>query len=94
MNLLEVKLRKAVSILMFFLWVITGITGFLLLIGPILAFHGIYVPGILSTTLHTYISFAFFGLSVIHLALNWNAFKSYFKRVKRNIQEVQKEVKR
>jgi len=77
--MLEIKLRKGVSIIMFFLWLITGITGFLLLIGPVLAFHGIYLPGVLSATLHTYISFAFFGISVVHLALNWNAFKSYFK---------------
>ncbi len=81
--MLEVKLRRGISVVMFFLWLITGITGFLLLIGPLLAFHGIYVPGILSTTLHTYISFAFFGISVVHLALNWNAFKSYFKLERR-----------
>ncbi len=71
-------LRRIVSLLLFTLWVITGITGILLLMGPLLAKVGIYVPTIIPD-IHTYIGFGAFGVSVIHVALNWDALKSYVR---------------
>jgi len=69
-------LRKAVSLLLFILWIVTGVTGILLLIGTLLARIGIYLPTAIPN-LHTYIGFGAFGISVIHIALNWDALKSY-----------------
>lgn len=71
-----IVLRRIVSLLLFVLWVITGITGILLLIGSLLAKVGIYVPTIIPD-IHTYVGFGAFGISVVHLALNWDALKSY-----------------
>ncbi len=74
-------LRMWVSIVLFVLWLITGISGVFLLIGPLAAKLGIPLPVSLMDTLHIYLGFAFFGLSVVHLALNWPAMKSYFRRL-------------
>ncbi len=71
-----IVLRRIVSLLLFVLWVITGITGILLLVGPLLAKVGIYVPTVIPGV-HTYVGFGAFGISVIHIALNWDALKSY-----------------
>ncbi len=71
-----IVLRRIVSLLLFALWVVTGITGTLLLMGSLLAKVGIYVPTVIPDV-HTYIGFGAFGISVIHIALNWDALKSY-----------------
>jgi len=71
-----VTLRKIVSIILLILWLITGITGTMLLVGSLLARVGIYVPTVIPD-IHTYIGFGAFGVSVIHIALNWDALKSY-----------------
>jgi len=71
-----VTLRKIVSLLLFVLWIVTGITGTLLLVGSLLTRIGIYVPTAIPD-IHTYIGFGAFGISVIHIALNWDALKSY-----------------
>ncbi len=64
-----IVLRKIVSLSLFVLWVITGITGILLLIGPLLAKVGTYVPTIIPG-IHTYVGFGVLGISVIRIALN------------------------
>ncbi|WP_461865450.1 DUF4405 domain-containing protein [Thermococcus sp.] len=76
------KLRMWVSLILFFLWLVTGISGVFLLIAPLLAYFKISVPMSLIDTLHIYLGFAFFGLSVVHIALNWPAMKGYFKRLR------------
>jgi len=75
------SLRMWVSLLLFFLWLVTGITGIILLIGPLALHFGVSLPVSLADTLHTYLGFAFFGLSFLHLALNWQAMKVYFKKL-------------
>jgi len=73
-----VVLRKVVSLTLFILWLITGFTGVLLLIGSLLARIGIYVPTAIPD-IHTYVGFGAFGISVVHIALNWDALKSYVR---------------
>ncbi len=80
---MSAKLRMWVSLILFVLWLITGISGVFLLIGPLAARLGASLPVSLMDTIHTYVGFAFFGLSVVHLALNWPAMKSYFHRLAR-----------
>ncbi len=80
---MSAKLRMWVSLILFVLWLITGISGVFLLIGPLAARLGASLPVALMDTIHTYVGFAFFGLSVVHLALNWPAMKSYFRRLAR-----------
>ncbi|WP_297090265.1 DUF4405 domain-containing protein [Thermococcus sp.] len=80
---MSAKLRMWVSLILFVLWLITGISGVFLLIGPLAARLGVSLPVSLMDTVHTYVGFAFFGLSVVHLALNWPAMKSYFRRLAR-----------
>ncbi|AHF79485.1 DUF4405 domain-containing protein [Thermococcus paralvinellae] len=75
------KLRMWVSLTLFVLWLITGITGIFLLIGPLFAKWGISLPISLMDTIHIYVGFAFFGLSVVHVALNWSAMKNYFRKL-------------
>ncbi|AEH24871.1 DUF4405 domain-containing protein [Pyrococcus yayanosii] len=72
-----IRLRMWVSIVLFFLWLITGISGTVLLLGPLFP----SLPVSLMDTIHMYAGFAFFGLSVVHIALNWGALKSYFRKV-------------
>ncbi|NJE84880.1 DUF4405 domain-containing protein [Thermococcus sp. CX2] len=76
------KLRMWVSLTLFVLWLITGITGIILLIGPLAAQLGFNLPVDLADTLHTYLGFAFFGLSFVHIALNWSAMKAYFRKLR------------
>ncbi|ASJ17013.1 hypothetical protein A3L04_07985 [Thermococcus chitonophagus] len=71
------RLRMFVSIVLFFLWLITGITGTILLLGRLFP----SLPVEVSDTLHIYLGFAFFGLSVVHIYLNWAALKSYFRKL-------------
>ncbi|ACJ15779.1 hypothetical protein Plut_1211 [Thermococcus onnurineus NA1] len=76
------KLRMWVSLTLFALWLITGITGIILLIAPLAAQFGLTLPVSLADTLHTYLGFAFFGLSFVHIALNWSAMKAYFRKLR------------
>jgi cytochrome b subunit of formate dehydrogenase len=76
-----IVLRRIVSLSLFVLWVITGITGILLLIGPLLAKIGIYVLTVIPD-IHTYVGFGAFGISVIHIALNWDALRSYMRIIR------------
>ncbi len=76
------KLRMWVSLILFFLWLITGISGVFLLMAPILVYFKVSLPMSLIDALHVYLGFAFFGLSVVHIALNWPAMKSYFKKLR------------
>ena len=69
-------MRRAVSLILAILGLITGISGIFLLLDPLLRFDTI-MP--LMSKIHRYISFAFFGVSVVHLALNWPLFKKYLK---------------
>ncbi|WP_297536641.1 DUF4405 domain-containing protein [Thermococcus sp.] len=78
---MKCNLRMCVSLVLFALWLITGITGTILLLGPLTAKLGHPLPVSTADTLHEYFGFAFFGLSVVHVTLNWNALKSYFKRL-------------
>ncbi len=71
-----IVLRKIVSLSLFVLWVVTGITGILLLIGPLLAKIEVYVPTVIPG-IHTYVGFGALGISMIHIALNWDVLKSY-----------------
>ncbi len=77
------NLRMCVSLVLFILWLITGITGTILLVGPLTAKLGHPLPVSTADTLHTYFGFAFFGLSIVHVALNWSALKTYFKNLTR-----------
>lgn len=77
------NLRMMVSLVLFVLWLITGITGIILLIAPLTVHFGINLPVSLAGTLHTYLGFAFFGLSFVHLTLNWHAMKVYFRKLVR-----------
>ncbi len=69
-------IRRYTSLTLFMSWLIVGVTGFLLLISPLLTRLGYYIPSII-TDLHTYAGFTSLGISVIHISLNWNALKSY-----------------
>ena len=69
-------MRRAVTLTLAVLGLITGVSGVFLLLAPLLSFDTI-IP--LMSKIHRYISFAFFGLSIIHLALNWPVFKKYLK---------------
>ena len=71
-----IELRGAVSLTLAILGLITGVSGIFLLLAPLLSFDTI-MP--LMSKIHRYISFAFFGVSVVHLALNWPLFKKYLK---------------
>jgi len=79
---MKCSLRMCVSLLLFALWLITGITGTVLLIGPLAAKLGHPLPVSTADTLHIYFGFAFFGLSIVHVALNWGALKGYFRRLR------------
>ena len=76
-----IKLRRFVSLTLLIAWVVTGVTGTLLLISGLVARLGHRVPPIVPD-IHTYAGFVALGISVIHLALNWNALKSYVVRPK------------
>ena len=80
---MSAKLRMWVSLVLFVLWLTIGISGIFLLIGPLTARLGLSLPVSLMDTIHTYVGFAFFGLSVVHIALNWPAMTAYFHRLAR-----------
>ncbi|WP_245610443.1 DUF4405 domain-containing protein [Thermococcus celericrescens] len=75
-------LRMWVSPVLFVLWLVTGITGVILLVAPLAAELGVTLPVSLADTLHIYLGFAFFGLSFVHIALNWSAMRAYFRRLR------------
>lgn len=74
-------MRMWVSLALFVTWLITGITGVILLVAPLAVQYGINLPVDTADTIHSYVGFMFFGLSFVHLALNWGAMKTYFRRM-------------
>ncbi len=70
------KIRKFTSLTLLIAWLVTAVTGTLLLISSLLARLGYYLPPALPD-LHTYAGFVALGISVIHITLNWNALKTY-----------------
>ena len=79
----EITLRMTVSLVLFVTWLATGITGVLLLVAPLVYRMGASLPMSWVTNVHIYVGFVFFGLSFLHLALNWPAMKGYIKRIRR-----------
>ncbi len=75
--------RMTVSLSLLALWIATGATGVLLLVAPLLYRLGLNVPMSWITNVHTYAGFVFFGLSFVHIALNWPAMRGYLKRLRR-----------
>ena len=76
MNILSI--RRAVSLLLLVTWILTGITGTLMLFSRVLAYLGYYLPTPV-VALHVYAGFVALGVSALHIALNWNALVSYVK---------------
>ncbi len=70
------KIRKYTSLTLLISWLVAAVTGSLLLISPLLARIGYYLPPAIPD-LHTYVGFVALGISVIHIALNWNVLKAY-----------------
>ncbi len=62
------SIRKTVSLLLV-TWIITGISGTLMLFSRVLAYLGYALPTLV-IGLHVYAGFVALGVSVIHIALN------------------------
>ncbi len=65
-------IRKATSLTLLTTWLVTGATGFLLLMTSL----GIRVPTV-TTDIHTYMGFTALGVSVIHAYMNSAALRNY-----------------
>ncbi|NPA98851.1 MAG: DUF4405 domain-containing protein [Crenarchaeota archaeon] len=76
--------RRIVSICLLISAILVFISGIILYLRTthVLYRAVVWIPGWAIDNIHVYAGFVVSGLAIIHVYLNWNALKSYFKRKK------------
>jgi len=78
------NLRRIVSICLLISALLVFVSGIILYLRTtnVLYRAVVWMPGWIVDDIHIYAGFVVSGLAIMHVYLNWNALKSYFKRKK------------
>jgi len=84
------SIRRAVTLSFLVAWILVGISGYILLSSPLLAKAGLRLPMNIVIDIHVYSGFTALGISALHIALNYDALKSYLGSTFRSSGQIQR----